>query len=430
MRLDVLARKLVQVRTLAQSDLLGFCLRVFDFTAIAQHAPDHPERADTDRAGTVNERGTVLGVVSDLQKLVNLFVFRIAKRDGDVEVAETQLFRLRFFFSRAMLARLTQVDDRFHAFGFELLELFEARLSAGAKLLVDAQKVFDRREIVLRGNRRDEDQRGKEQVEDFHARHITSTQYSAPLICADEHAHYDGRIRQQHRQPRAPPVDVFGEIKHARRKIDQQCDEAQKEEQPKKLRRPGWPAEIRGSKKVPDDLKQNHVDEDADVAECLALRLTQELGTRRFLRRREVTINEISLQDREDESEEDRRDKDRAAVHCLVTKQQLQTARDDGGNENQVQTEVEDGIEEATRNTGESRIEVGLFALCFQTLVKMPTLQHGAARGQSPHRDAREEQRELCERLTVVGIRKQGERVTREPPHQEQVENEHHDVER
>ena len=38
--------------------------------------------------------------------------------------------------------------------------------------------------------------------------------------CAKEDTQNDGRVRQQHREPGARPVDVFGEVDHARWEID------------------------------------------------------------------------------------------------------------------------------------------------------------------------------------------------------------------
>jgi hypothetical protein len=46
---------------------------------------------------------------------------------------------------------------------------------------------------------------------------------------ADEDANDNGRIRQQHREPRSWATDVFGQVEHAWRKVDQQCDETQEE---------------------------------------------------------------------------------------------------------------------------------------------------------------------------------------------------------
>src|SRR5690349_3760912 len=170
---DVPARKLHEMRTLAQTDLLRFGLGVFDLPAVAQDSPDHPESADANRAGAVDERRPVFRVVSDLQKLIDLFVLRIAKRDRDIEVAQAQLLRLRFLFGGAMLARLAQVDDGLHAFGLQLLKVFKLRLSAGAEVFIDAQEISDRRQVVLGHSRSDPKQDCKKDVQDFHARHLT-----------------------------------------------------------------------------------------------------------------------------------------------------------------------------------------------------------------------------------------------------------------
>src|SRR5215470_4133168 len=143
MRFDVLARELEPVWTITQSDFLGFSFRVFDFPAVAQHASDHPERADADRRGAVDKRGTILRIVSDFQKLRDLFFVWIAVSDGNVEVAQAELFGFRFFFGGTVLARLSQVDDGFDTFGFELFEMFEFWLATGAEVFVDAEEVPD-----------------------------------------------------------------------------------------------------------------------------------------------------------------------------------------------------------------------------------------------------------------------------------------------
>src|SRR5690242_7324481 len=108
MRLDVLERELEPVRTLAQSDFLRFGLCVFDFPAVAQYAPDHPERADANRGSAMNKDRTIVRIVGDFQKLRDLLFVWIAVSDGNVEVAQAKLFRLRFFLRGAMLARLAE----------------------------------------------------------------------------------------------------------------------------------------------------------------------------------------------------------------------------------------------------------------------------------------------------------------------------------
>src|ERR1041384_4510199 len=112
MRLDILLRELEPVRTLAQADLLGFGLRVFDLPAVAQHAPDHPERADANRGSAMNKDRAVVRIVGDFQKLRDLLFVGITVSDRDVEVAQAQLFGFRFFLRGAMLARLAQRKKR------------------------------------------------------------------------------------------------------------------------------------------------------------------------------------------------------------------------------------------------------------------------------------------------------------------------------
>src|ERR1043165_4465248 len=152
MRLYVLLRELEPVGALAQADLFGFGLCVFDLPAVAQHTPDHPERADANRGSAMNKDRAVIRIVGYFQKLRDLLFIGIAVRDRDVEVAQAQLFRFRFFLRGAMLARLAQVEDRLHAFILELLELLETRLSAGAEVFILAQEVSDWTSVL--GHRR------------------------------------------------------------------------------------------------------------------------------------------------------------------------------------------------------------------------------------------------------------------------------------
>jgi len=61
--------------------------------------------------------------------------------------------------------------------------------------------------------------------------------------------------------------------------------------------------------------------------------------------------------------------------------------------------------------------------------MRMLTFQHRARSRQSPHRHTSKEKRELRKRLTFIGITKQLQRVAGEPLHQQQIENEHDEVE-
>src|ERR1051325_10227738 len=158
MRLDVLLRKLEPVGALAQADLFGFGLCVFDLPAVAQHAPDHPERADANRRSAMNKDRAVVWIVGDFQKLRDLLFVGITVRDGDVEVAQAQLFRFRFFLRGGMFAWLAQVEDRLPAFVLELFEMLETWLPAGAEVFILAQEVPNRTGILGHRRRQDEQQ--------------------------------------------------------------------------------------------------------------------------------------------------------------------------------------------------------------------------------------------------------------------------------
>src|SRR5205085_11136217 len=144
MLLNVPACELVQVRSITQANLLGFLLSVFDGPTIAQDSSNHPERSHANGGGAVNKRRPVLRVVSDPEELCGLFFFGIRKRDGNVEVAQAQLFGFRLFFGRAIFAWLAEVNDCLDAFGFEFFKMLELRLPARAEVFVDAEKVSDR----------------------------------------------------------------------------------------------------------------------------------------------------------------------------------------------------------------------------------------------------------------------------------------------
>ena len=103
MSFNVPTGKLNQVRTLLQTDLLRFFFCRIHFPAIAQHAANHPESADTDGGGAVNKRGAVFGIVGDLQELGCLFIFRLSEHEGNVEILEAQLFGASLFFRGTVL---------------------------------------------------------------------------------------------------------------------------------------------------------------------------------------------------------------------------------------------------------------------------------------------------------------------------------------
>src|SRR5205085_6010550 len=223
---------------------------------------------------------------------------------------------------------------------------------------------------------------------------------------------------QQHRQPPAAAVDVFREVEHPRRKIYQQRDEAQKEKSPGKIQRAGWPRQIREGQQVPDDLEENHVQKYADVAQRFTLRIAQELAARRFLRRREVAINQKRLHDRADQSGNDKWNKTRAVVQQFLAEKKSSQACQNRRNQNEVQTKVEDGIEQTAC---ERRFRIDGSSFIFQTAVKVPTLQHCARDWQHPHAETRKRQRKLGQRFTSISKMKQFDEVPRQPPHQKQI---------
>jgi hypothetical protein len=131
-----------------QSYLLRLFFRLLDRPSVAQHTPDHPEGSDPNRRRAMYERGAVFGIVSDLQELIHLLVFRLGVDDRDVEIAQPQLLHLRFFFGGAMFAGLSKVNDRFYTVRFELGQVFEAGLAAGAELFIDLQKISYRGDFL------------------------------------------------------------------------------------------------------------------------------------------------------------------------------------------------------------------------------------------------------------------------------------------
>ena len=66
-------------------------------------------------------------------------------------------------------------------------------------------------------------------------------------------------------------MNVFGEVKHSRRKVNQQRNETQEEEPAAKIQQIFGMAQVDKRQHIPTDLEQNHVQEQADVAESFAL---------------------------------------------------------------------------------------------------------------------------------------------------------------
>ena len=94
-------------------------------------------------------------------------------------------------------------------------------------------------------------------------------------------------------------MDVFGKIKHARWEVNQERDKAEEEEPAEKLNDAGWVAEIHKRQHVPEHLKENHVQEETDIAERFALWRAQEIPFWLFFWRREISIDQIRLHDSE-----------------------------------------------------------------------------------------------------------------------------------
>src|SRR5688500_584186 len=117
------------MRTFPQPDLPGFFFGLLNTPTVPQYPADHPKSAHPDRCSAVYKGGPVLRIVCDLQKLCSLFVLRLAKDDRNIEVEQTQFFRLRFFFGGAVLARWPKIDDCFNAVRFQPLQMLESWLS-------------------------------------------------------------------------------------------------------------------------------------------------------------------------------------------------------------------------------------------------------------------------------------------------------------
>src|SRR5215813_13254402 len=88
MLLDVSSRKTIQMGRVNQPDFFRLFFRPLDRPPVPQHTPDHPERADADGGGAMNERGAVFGVVGDLEKFVDLLFLRFREHYGDIKVSK------------------------------------------------------------------------------------------------------------------------------------------------------------------------------------------------------------------------------------------------------------------------------------------------------------------------------------------------------
>jgi len=145
---DVAPREFLEVRRVDEADFPAFLERRIDAEAVAHGTADHPERADTDCRRAVDEHRAVRRVVGDLQELVDLRVARITIDDRNIEVLQACLLDSRTLFICTVLRRLTEIQHRLHAIGFELGEVFQTRLATGAELRRHLQKIVDGRQLL------------------------------------------------------------------------------------------------------------------------------------------------------------------------------------------------------------------------------------------------------------------------------------------
>ena len=66
-------------------------------------------------------------------------------------------------------------------------------------------------------------------------------------------------------------MNVFGEVQHARREVNQKREEQKNEESAEEFKNTTNTSKGSPRQHVPNGLEQNHIDKDADVAEQLAL---------------------------------------------------------------------------------------------------------------------------------------------------------------
>src|SRR5262245_4779874 len=127
----------------AQANPGRFFLCLFDCPPVAQHTTNHPERADSNRRGAMNQYWAVRWVIRNLQELINLLLFGIAIDNRNVEVLQADFLCLCLFISSSVLGRSAKVKYRLHALCLQFLERLELGLPAGAKLFVDESKVIN-----------------------------------------------------------------------------------------------------------------------------------------------------------------------------------------------------------------------------------------------------------------------------------------------
>src|SRR4030095_7371222 len=100
-------------------------------------------------------------------------------------------------------------------------------------------------------------------------------------------------------------MNVFRKIKHAWWEVNQERDKTQEEEPAEELNNARRVAQVCERQQVPEHLEQNHIEEKTNVAERLAQWCAQEIPFRWLFWRREISVDQIRLHDRENQDGED-----------------------------------------------------------------------------------------------------------------------------
>src|SRR5436190_2919037 len=165
-------------------------------------------------------------------------------------------------------------------------------------------------------------------------------------------------------------MDIFQKVEHARREINQQRNEAQKEKPAREFEQTRRPAQWGERQHIPHDLKKNHVQEEANITKRLTFRCEKKFHRWRFLRRREITVDQVGLEVRKDQPCNNERHKERAIVQERLTEKKVTKTCQNISRNYQVQAKVEDRIKQAT---GQDRvIRVQRFVLLFEPSVDVP----------------------------------------------------------
>src|SRR5947209_11896924 len=146
---------------------------------------------------------------------------------------------------------------------------------------------------------------------------------------------------------------------------------------------------------VQKHLIQNHVQEDADIAEEVGARVAHELVFRSPLRRREVTEDENRLEDVVDESEAEEEAAARVAEFRIG--EEFQETEGEGQSNPHVHDEICDGEEYAAERKPAPLVL--LLPEPLEPLMKVPTLQDRPDRRQDEHRQIEKQKLGLCEHV-------------------------------